>query len=487
MPDAPLPDAPLPDAGDDATLDPGDWGRLRALGHRMIDDVFAHLEGLRDGPVWSPMPQALREELRGPPPRGPQAMEAVYGDYLRLVQPHATGNLHPGFMGWVHGGGTPVGMLAELLAAGLNSNLGGRDQAPIEVERQVVRWAAELMGMPEGTTGLLVTGTSVANLVAVLVARRAALGPEVRVRGLMGAGLVAYAAESAHGCVARAMDMAGLGTDALRRVPVDAAHRMRLDVLAARVAEDRAAGLRPFLVVGTAGTVDVGAVDDLAGLADLARAERLWFHVDAAFGAMAALSPALRPLLRGIERADSLAFDFHKWAQVQYDAGCVLVRDPEAQSATFAQDLAYLHREDRGLAAGHPWPCDLGPDLSRGFRALKVWMTLRAYGADRLGAVVERCCAVARHLEARVLAEPRLELCAPVALNVVCFRVRAGDDRVQAEIAADVQESGDAVPSTTRIGGRLVIRACVVNHRTREADVERLVDAVLRAADARQV
>ncbi|MGI3776942.1 MAG: pyridoxal phosphate-dependent decarboxylase family protein [Janthinobacterium lividum] len=470
----------------DPTLDPADWTALRALGHRMLDDAFAHLEHLGEGPVWQRMPDDLRAALHTPAPRTPSDPAAVYEDFLRTIQPYATGNLHPGFMGWVHGGGTPVGMLAELLAAGLNSNLGGRDQAPIEIERQVIRWSAELLGMPPETTGLLVTGTSLANLIAVLAARRAALGPDVRTQGLAAAPLTAYAADGVHGCVARALDMAGLGTDALRLIPTDAAHRIDPALLAARITEDRAAGLRPFLVVGNAGTVDVGAIDDLSALADLAQREDLWFHVDGAFGAMAALSPTLRPLLRGIERADSVAFDFHKWAQVPYDAGCVLVRRPGAQSDAFAQDLAYLHREDRGLAAGHPWPCDLGPDLSRGFRALKVWMTLRTYGADRLGEVIERCCAVARHLGARVESEPRLELCAPVSLNVVCFRLRNGDDRLQADLAADVQESGDAVPSTTRIAGRTVLRACVINHRTREADADRLVDAVLRAADARQ-
>ena len=471
---------------DDPTLDPADWTQLRALGHRMIDDVFAHLESLRDGPVWQRMPDPLRAALHTPAPRAPADPAAVYDDFRRTIQPYATGNLHPGFMGWVHGGGTPVGMLAELLAAGLNSNLGGRDQAPIEIERQVIRWSAELLGLPPETTGLLVTGTSLANLVAVLTARRATLGPSVRTQGLANAPLTAYAAAGTHGCVARAMDMAGLGTDALRLIPTDEAHRIRPDLLAARIAEDRASGNRPFLVVGNAGTVDTGAIDDLAALADLAARERLWFHVDGAFGAMAVLSPTLRPRLAGIERADSVAFDFHKWLQVPYDAGCVLVRHPGAQADAFAQDLAYLHREDRGLAAGHPWPCDLGPDLSRGFRALKVWMTLRTHGADRLGQVIERCCTVARHLAARVESEPRLELCAPATLNVVCFRVRHGDDRLQADLAADVQESGDAVPSTTRLAGRTVIRACIINHRTREPDVDRLVDAVLRAADARQ-
>ena len=470
---------------DSPLLDPADWSGLRALGYRMIDDVFAHLESLRNGPVWQRMPDPLRAALHTPIPRTSQDPAAVYDDFLRTVQPYTSGNLHPGFMGWVHGGGTAVGMLAELLAAGLNSNLGGRDQAPIEIERQVIRWSAELLGMPPETTGVLVTGTSLANLVAVLTARRATLGPEVRTYGLAAAPLCAYAAEGVHGCVARAMDMAGLGTDALHLVPVDAGHRLRPDLLRARIAQDRAAGLRPFLVVGNAGTVDVGAIDDLDSLADLARDEALWFHVDGAFGAMAALSPTLRPLLSGIGRADSVAFDFHKWAQVPYDAGCVLVRHPGAQADAFAQDLAYLHREDRGLAAGHPWPCDLGPDLSRGFRALKVWMTLRCYGADRLGQVADRCCAVARHLAARIQAEPRLELCAPVTLNVVCFRLRGGTDRLQADLAADVQESGDAVPSTTRLDGRTVIRACIVNHRTREADADLLVDAVLRAADTR--
>jgi glutamate/tyrosine decarboxylase-like PLP-dependent enzyme len=262
---------------------------------------------------------------------------------------------------------------------------------------------------------------------------------------------------------------------------------MRPEAVAAAIARDRADGCRPFLLVGTAGTVDIGAFDDLATLGEIARAERLWFHVDGAFGAMAALSPALRPLLGGIEQADSVAFDFHKWMQVPYDAGCIVVRDPDRHLAAFAQQVAYLRREARGLAGGHPWPCDLGPDLSRGFRALKVWMTWPAYGSDRLGEVVERCCDVARALAARVDREPALERLAPVPLNIVCFRVRGGaGDALNREIVADVQEAGLAAPSTTMIDGRLAIRAAIVNHRTRIEDGEALVDAVLQAARARQ-
>ena len=461
------------------SLDPDDWSALRTLGHAMLDDMFDHIETLRTGPVWQPMPHAKRAELHEPLPRLANDIKTVYEDFQRLILPYSVGNLHPRFMGWVHGAGTPVGMLAEMLAGGLNANLGGRDHAPIEVERQVIAWAAEMVGMPEATSGLLVTGTSIANLVGVLVARRAALGPAVRTQGLGGARLTAYTSSGAHGCIPRAMDMAGLGTDALRLVPADSAFRMDLSALAAAVARDRAEGAQPFLVVGTAGTVDTGAIDDLAALAAFCRAEGLWFHIDAAFGALAMLSPRIRPLLNGIEQADSLAFDFHKWAQVPYDAGCVLVRDPARQTDAFAQTVDYLRRETRGLAGGHPWPCDLGPDLSRGFRALKVWMTLRSYGADRLGAVVETTCAVACRLADRIAAEPALELLAPVPLNIVCFRVRDRDDAFNAELVADLHEAGSFAPSTTRIRGVLAIRAAIVNHRTTMDDVDALVDAVL--------
>jgi aromatic-L-amino-acid/L-tryptophan decarboxylase len=466
------------------SLDPADWTDLRSLGHRMVDDMFDHLAGLRDGPVWRAMPDASRRELRRAFPRGPTPAEAVYEAFQRLVQPYATGNLHPRFMGWVHGGGNPVGMLAELLAGGLNANLGGRDHAPIEIERQVIAWAAEMLGFPEEASGVLVTGTSIANLIGVLVARSAALGPAVRRDGVRDSGLVAYTSAAAHGCLPRAMEMAGLGRDAMRMIPCDKQGRMKPDLLVRRIAQDRAQGAHPFLLVGTAGTVDIGAVDDLAALANVADEAGLWFHVDGAYGAIAALAPKLRPLLAGIERADSVAFDFHKWAQVPYDAGCIVVRDPSRQLETFGAEAAYLRREQRGLAGGGVWPCDLGPDLSRGFRALKVWMTLSVYGADRIGEIAQQTCDLAATLAARVDREPELQRLAPVALNIVCFRYfvpEADLDRLNADIVADLQVAGIAAPSTTVVNGVLAIRAAIVNHRTDHTDIAILVDAVLEA------
>ncbi len=469
-------------------LDPEDWSALRALGHRMLDDMVDHLRDLRQGPVWRPMPAALREAFRAPLPVAGADAAVVYDRFRATILPYGTGNTHPRFTGWVHGGGTPLGMLADMLAAGLNANLGGRDHAPIEVERQVIRWAATAFGLPETAGGLLVTGSSMANFIAVLMARTAALGPAVRRAGLGDARLTAYASSAAHRCVPDALDMAGVGSTALRLIPVDTDFRMDLAALAATIAADRAAGALPFLVVGTAGSVDVGAFDDLSAIADIAASENLWFHVDGAFGALAALSPRLRPQVAGMERARSIAFDFHKWAQVPYDAGCILVRDPADQIATFASDAAYLAPSARGLAANAPWPCDLGPDLSRGFRALKVWFALQTFGADRLGAVAERSCAVARHLAARIAREPALELLAPVPLNIVCFRYRASAavvDGLNAAIVADIQEAGLAAPSTTVIRGAVAIRAAFVNHRSRAADADSLADAVLAAGRAR--
>ena len=383
------------------------------------------------------------------------------------------------------GGGTAVGMLAELLAAGLNANLGGRDQIPVEVERQVVRWVRELFGFPDSASGLFVTGTSIANFIAVVIARTAALGVQVRRSGVGGTPLVAYTSAGAHGCIAQAMDLAGVGIDALRVIPMNRQFQIDTAALEQAIAADKEAGLTPFFIAASAGTVDVGAIDDLSAVAHIAQKERLWFHVDGAYGALALLSPRIAPLLTGIQRADSVAFDFHKWGQVQYDAGFILVRDGALHYDTFASPTAYLRRETRGMAAGSPWPCDFGPDLSRGFRALKSWFTIKAYGTEQLGESIASSCDLARYLQRQIELDPRLELLAPVTLNIVCFRYRSPDsDRVNAEIVMALHESGIAAPSTTTVNGCLAIRAALVNHRTTEADIDALLRATLSLGDS---
>ena len=483
-------------AGD--TLDPHDWAAFRAQSHRMLDDMLDYVEKIRERPVWQPIPPEVRARFCAALPRAPGDLEDAHRSFMADILPYAVGNVHPGFMGWVHGGGTPVGMVAEMLAAGLNANVGGRDQMPVEVERQIVRWMRELFGFPDSASGVFVTGTSMANLMSVLVARTHALGIDVRRTGLGrdGAQLVAYASSAAHGCIAQAMDLSGLGTAALRRIGVDARHQIDVDALQRQIDADRAAGLQPFFIVGTAGSVDTGAIDDLTALADLAARESMWLHVDGAYGALGMLAPDIAPLLAGIERADSLAFDFHKWGQVPYDAGFLLVRDGQRHMDAFAAPAAYLRREARGLAGGSPWPCDFGPDLSRGFRALKTWFTLKVHGGDRLGQAISSTCALARYLAQQVADDPALELLAPVTLNIVCLRYRGADfnpdtpgdamlDHLNRDIVADLHESGIAVPSTTTIDGKLAIRAAIVNHRTGACDIDQLLAALLRFGAAR--
>lgn len=479
----------------------------------MLDDMLDHTRELRSKPVWQDAPESVRASFQAPLPRKPAELAQVHQTFLEQILPYGVGNTHPGFMGWVHGGGNAVGMLAEMLAAGMNANLGGRNQIPVQVEWQLLRWVRELFSFPDTASGLFVTGTSMANMIAVLVARTRALGKTVRQTGVAadGRNLVAYTSAGAHGCIANAMDFTGLGRQALRQIAVDADFRIDVPALRAAITADRAAGLTPFLIVGTAGSVDTGAVDPLDELAALAKEEQLWFHVDGAYGALAMLSPEVAPRLRGLELADSIAFDFHKWAQVPYDAGFIIVRDGSAHFDTFASDAAYLRREQHGLAAGSPWPCDFGPDLSRGFRALKTWFTLQVYGADRLGQVISQTCALARYLSKRIQQHSQLELLAPVGLNIVCFRYRnaKGDsletsatgalsdrprlpdgpgqlgqlnelNELNARIVIAVQESGLAAPSSTTIAGQLAIRAAIVNHRTTRADIDTLLDAVIQ-------
>jgi glutamate/tyrosine decarboxylase-like PLP-dependent enzyme len=325
-----------------------------------------------------------------------------------------------------------------------------------------------------------------ANLIGLAAARDALSGGDVTTEGLrsLPAQPVLYGSAETHSSVVKAVGILGLGREAFRLIAADDDHRIRLDALAGRIAADRAAGLRPIAVVGNAGTVNTGAVDDLAALADLCARESLWFHVDGAFGALAALVPDLRPRLAGMERADSLAFDLHKWLHVPYDVGVVFVRERAHHERPFAAAASYLEPLERGAAAGPNDFSRLGPELSRRFRAFKVWLALKAHGADRFRDLITQNVAQARYLADRLAARADCELLAPVPLNIVCFRYRpAGldDTRLDAlnrQLLMELQERSVAVPSGTEIGGRFALRVAITNHRSRREDFDALVEAV---------
>jgi aromatic-L-amino-acid/L-tryptophan decarboxylase len=475
-------------------LDPQDWDAMRRLGHRMVDDLVSTLESVRERPVWRSVPRETRAFLSEPLPLEPRDPEAVYADVRKHVLPYPTGNLHPRFWGWVMGTGSPMAMFAEMLASGLNWNVGGFDDAASLVEDQVLAWCRQIMGFPADASGLFVSGGSMANFVGLAVGRDARAGTDVRRRGVAASAprSVLYASRETHSSNVKAAELLGLGTEAVRLIPVDPQYRIDLRALEAHIAADRAAGLHPFALVGNAGTVNTGAIDDLDALADIAAREDLWFHVDGAFGALARLHPDLAPLVAGIERADSLAFDLHKWGYLPVEAGCVLVRDARAHRDAFTvKTAAYLKPAHGGPSARLQKFSDLGVQLSRSFRALKAWMSFQEHGARKLGRVVRQNVEQARYLAARVEATPELELAAPVPLNVVCFRHRGRpgatpdeQDELNRELLVRLQESGEAVPSGTVLGGRYALRVAITNHRSRRADFDLLVRATLRAAES---
>lgn len=464
-------------------LDPEDWAAFRANAHALLDAALGKMERARDGRVWTPFPDAMKAAFDQPLPQNGLG-EAALSEQLQTLLPYGAGNTHPRFFGWVHGSGTPQNVLAEITASALNANAGGRDHGAIYVERQVIRWCRELFGFPETASGLVVSGTSMATIIALKVARDARLAFASRKAGLGAARLVGYASAEAHACNARAFDILGLGADALRRIPVNDRFEMDPAALRGAIAADIESGLQPFAIIGTAGTVNTGATDPLAEIADIAEAHGLWFHVDGAFGALATLVPHLHPRFAAIKRADSLAFDFHKWMHVNYDAGCVLVRDEALHRRAFSDRPDYLKGEARGLAAGNPWPVEYGPELSRGFRALKVWSQIAGFGTRRLGDAIAANCAQAAYLGAKVGADPQFELMAPVSLNICCFRYLAPGldgaalDALNAEIVIRLQEEGLAAPSTTRLHGASVIRVNLTNHRTQTADLDQLLKDV---------
>jgi aromatic-L-amino-acid decarboxylase len=483
---------PNPDPAPDGStgLDPHDWDALRALAHRMLDDSLDHLATRRAQPVWRPMTDDVRAVFDTPLPRTPQGLAATYDDFRDHVVPYSMGNDHARFWGWYMGAGNPVGNLADLLASVLNPNLGGADHAPVLVEQQVVRWCAEAAGYPTDASGLLVTGASEANLVGLAVARASRIGPSLRTDGMPdGRRFTVYASAEVHSCHRKSCELLGLGADALRLVPVTDDFTIDLDALAAMVAADRASGLEPLVVVGSAGTINTGAIDDLDALADLAQREGLWFHVDGAIGGFLALS-GQADAVRGLARADSLALDLHKWMQAPIDVGLALVRDEEAHRRTFSVVPEYLTHATRGLAAGDVWFNEYGIALSRGFRALRVWMAFKAYGADAFGRVIDGTVALARGLADRVDAHPDLERLAPVGCDIVCLRYapatvpEAGLDALNHELVLRLQESGVAVVSDTLLRGHVAIRVAIGNHRTRPDDVDLFLETLLELGAA---
>ncbi|MER9642412.1 aspartate aminotransferase family protein [Mesorhizobium sp. M0239] len=468
------------------TLDPLDWADVQALSHRVIDDAVDYLRDVRDRPVWREMPADVIKAFSAPLPRSPAPLDAVYAEVSRTVMSYPMGNIHPRFWSWYMGSSNFTGALGDFLAAIQGSNLGGGNHAAGLMDSQVVNWCKEMLGFPASAGGTLVSGGSMANIIGLTVARNVKAGIDVREHGVAAIEkpLRFYGSEQIHSCHRKAMEALGLGNRALRRIPTDAGLRIDIAALRAAITEDRAAGFKPACVIGTAGTVNTGAIDDLQALAKLAHEEGLWFHVDGCIGALMAIAPENAHRVAGIERADSVALDPHKWLHAPFEVGCALVRDAAAHRGAFAVTPEYLESMPRGLASGE-WLHDYGLQTSRGFRALKVWMALKEHGVEKFGRLIDQNIAQAVYLAGLIEAAPRLQLAASPTVNIVCFRYQPGltGEALKAlntEIMLRLQEQGIAALSDTTVHGEHWLRVAITNHRTRREDLDLLVHETVR-------
>jgi aromatic-L-amino-acid decarboxylase len=468
-----------------------DWdaGRARELTGAMLDLWCELLDRMGELPVSRPLDEAgVARAAALPVPEQPLSVPQL-ADLLRpLVLEHSTLCGHPGFMAYVSGSGTVPGAAADLLAAGFNPNVGGWTLSPAatELELHLMRWLAEQFGLPAGAGGLMTSGGAASNLTALKAARDARTEGDVRRDGVGGLRLVLYASTESHATIVEAADMLGLGERAVRAIATDDGYRMRIGDLRRAVADDLAAGMHPFAVVATAGTTATGAIDPLPEVADLCAEHDLWLHVDAAYGGAAVLAPKLRPLLDGIERADSIAFDPHKWLYTPQSSACLLVRNPHDLLRSYSIDAAYV-RDDASLSGRGTNIGELGPQWSRAFMALKVWLSLAAHGTEAYGRRITHDVELARYLDRRVRAHPDLEPMCPVTLSIACFRYvpaaagldPAALDALNERLMVAIRRDGRAFPSNAELGGRYCLRACLVNHRTEAADIDALVDATV--------
>lgn len=470
---------------DEITFDPKDWNEFGKLAHQIVDDALQYLQTIRERPVWTP--SEFRKPLQTELPIQAQGMQQTYEEFVDQIYYHPIGNIHPRFWGWVNGCGSAQGAIAEFLTAVMNTNASSFNQVAITVERQVLRWFMQMLQYPEDASGLFVSGGSVANLIALTVARTAGASWDIAEDGVLEnhPRLIFYSSTEAHFSVGKGIRVLGLGSKSHRKIPVNSQYEINVELLKEAIKKDRAEGNLPCCVIANAGTVNTAAFDPIDEIAELCAKEKLWLHVDGAFGAFAKLSPRFSNRLNGMERANSIAFDLHKWFCMPYDIGCVLIRDPQIHRKTFSAGGAYTAPMGDGLMATDFNFSGLGLQQSRAFRALKAWFLLKEQGIENYRKLIEQNIDQARYLASLIEKQSELEICAPVSLNIVCFRYRLPklseemQNELNRKIIAELHNSGIAVPSYTVLNGKFVIRVSITNHRSRSEDFDLLVKAVL--------
>ena len=470
------------------TLDPENWDKIRKLAHIMLDDMFEYVKSIRDEKIWQPIPDHIKETFDSKLPAQGKELSEVYDEFKKNIFPYNKKNLHPRFWGWVNGSGTITGLLSDMIASTMNPNVTFGEQAACYVENQVINWSKEIFEYPDEADGILVSGDSVANLIALSVARNAKTGGKIKDSGLYQHDhpLTVYGSEETHSSVQKAIELLGLGNTFFRKIPVDEEFRINMEKLHETVEEDKSQNLRPLCIIGNVGTVNTGSIDPLEKLSEFCQKENVWCHIDGAFGAWLKILREYDSDLKFISSADSITFDFHKWIYLPYDVSCILVKNGRSLRDTFGLDANYLLKHDRGISSGENAFMNKGIQLSRSFRALKIWFSIKENGLNKYQQMIRQNVRQANYLAGLINSNDNLELLAPVKSNIVCFRFikpPLGQNElngINKNILMDLQEKGIAIPSSTIIKGKYAIRVAITNHRSRFEDFDILMESVIR-------
>jgi glutamate/tyrosine decarboxylase-like PLP-dependent enzyme len=469
------------------SLNPTNWDEMRALGHEMVDDMVTFLQTIHEQPCWKEIPTEVKQHLEEDIPLVPSDAKEVYEEFKRYILPYHKGNIHPRFWAWIQGTGTLMGAYSEMLAATMNPNVTIGDHSAMYVDKQVVKWCKQLLDYPQTASGILLSGGSMANITGITVARNFHV-KFVREEGIQNREqqLILYCSEETHSCITKAAEIIGLGNKSVRKIKTNQGFQMDIDSLLTQLKLDLGNGLKPFCIVATAGTVNTGAIDPLEEIYEVCQKYGLWLHIDGAYGALAKLDPKFKDQLAYIEKADSVAFDLHKWLHIPYELGCLLVKDAKVHRDTFAITPNYLLQTERGLAGGLDSVNNYGFELSRGFKALKVWMSLKESGINKYAELITKNNEQAEYLGNEVIKHKKLKLLTPVTMSIVCFQyvkdslTQEETNNINQEIIIQLQEQGIASPSSTILHGNYCIRVCIVNHKTKKNDLDELIHWVLK-------
>ncbi|OLS26813.1 MAG: L-2,4-diaminobutyrate decarboxylase [Candidatus Heimdallarchaeota archaeon LC_3] len=471
------------------TLDPKDWDSLKALGHQIVDDMIDYLKNIREKPIWQQPTEEIKKKFQANLPKSGENITDIYQEIKDNVIPYGMGNIHPRFWGWVIGSGSFSGALADFIASSINYNSGGFNHSATYMENQVIDWAKEMFGFDSEASGLITTGGSMANLIGLVVARNTKAGYDIRKEGLQSSSnkLTFYGSNEMHSSILKAIELFGIGDQYLRKISVNDSYEINCDELEKSINDDIKKGFKPICIIGNLGTVNTGAVDDLGKLSSISKKYDLWLHVDGAFGALTKISPESNYLAKNLELADSIAFDFHKWMYINYEAGGILVKRKSDHLKALSLTADYIAHSTRGLHASETWFADYGIQLSRSFKALKIWTLIKEQGIEKFGRLVQQNINQANYLASLIMREKSLELSIPVSMNIVCFRFKPDNiemtqeqlNKINEEILWQLHEKGIAIPSYTNLKGNYVIRVAITNHRSRKEDFELLISSII--------